>query len=58
MKVEVAAPKSCPFCRATDVKTASKVVDESTYFRCGKCGEIWNPNRLRLSHTTVRSRPW
>ena len=44
---EVKAPTWCPFCRSLQVKTTSKTVDESTYWRCMVCGEIWNPGRLR-----------
>jgi len=40
-------PANCPFCRSADVTTKSKVVNESTYWRCTACGEIWNPGRLR-----------
>lgn len=40
-------PTYCPFCRSKDVSTASKVINESTYWRCTACGEIWNPGRLR-----------
>ena len=43
----VTAPTSCPFCRSKDLRTAAKVIDESTYWRCIGCGEIWNPGRLR-----------
>ena len=43
----VTAPKSCPFCRSLDFKTTNKIVDESTYWRCLACGEIWNPRRLK-----------
>jgi transposase-like protein len=58
VKVAVAEPKSCPFCGSTHVTTASKVIDESTYFRCDTCGEIWNPNRLELAQGIGRSRRW
>ena len=44
---DVAAPTFCPFCRAKELSTASKVINESTYWRCTACGEIWNPGRLR-----------
>ena len=43
----VAAPTHCPFCRSKDLRTAAKVINESTYWRCIGCGEIWNPGRLR-----------
>jgi len=44
---DVAAPTLCPFCRSRDLRTAAKVINESTYWRCLSCGEIWNPGRLR-----------
>ena len=53
--VRVTAPTACPFCRALDVKTTSKVIDESTYWRCMKCGEIWNPVRLRTQTSFNRA---
>jgi ribosomal protein L37AE/L43A len=40
------APPTCPFCTSADVKTASKVINVSTYWRCATCGEIWNAGRL------------
>jgi len=48
-KPDVSAPTFCPFCRSKDLGTASKVINESTYWRCKGCGEIWNPGRLRPS---------
>jgi len=44
---DVAAPTFCPFCRSKDLRTAAKIINESTYWRCIACGEIWNPGRLR-----------
>ena len=46
------APKTCPFCNSSDVKTTSKVVNASTYWRCASCGQIWNVSRL--SHGSRR----
>ena len=46
---QVTAPTSCPFCRSLHLTTTSKTIDESTYWRCVTCGEIWNPGRLRPS---------
>jgi ribosomal protein L37AE/L43A len=40
------APPACPFCRSTRVTTTSKLVTDSTYWRCEACGQIWNPARL------------
>jgi len=58
VKVDVREPKFCPWCGSTQVTTNSKLVDESTYFRCLTCSEIWNPTRLRLPQATARNRPW
>lgn len=44
---QVTAPTFCPFCRSKDLRTAAKIINESTYWRCIACGEIWNPGRLR-----------
>jgi ribosomal protein L37AE/L43A len=44
---DVAVPIVCPFCQSKALSTVSKVIDESTYWRCTSCGEIWNPGRLR-----------
>ena len=41
----VTVPTSCPFCRSVNLKTTSKIIDESTYWRCIGCGVIWNPGR-------------
>ena len=40
-------PKACPSCGSRDVVTTSKVVDASSYWRCGACGEVWNIGRQR-----------
>ena len=41
-----AAPPPCPFCRCATVTTTTKLVTRTTYWRCQRCGEIWNPARL------------
>ena len=46
-KPDVATPAFCPVCLSKDLSTVSKVINESTYWRCTACGEIWNPGRLR-----------
>jgi transposase-like protein len=38
-------PTACPACGARDLTTVSKTVDVSTYWRCVKCGEVWNVSR-------------
>lgn len=50
----VAPPLSCPFCRSLHPKTTTKIIDESTYWRCLTCGEIWNPGRLRSTASVNR----
>jgi ribosomal protein L37AE/L43A len=41
-----APPPVCPFCQSVVVTTTSKAITETTYWRCGTCGQIWNPSRL------------
>jgi len=38
-------PSICPACRSSDIKTTSKTVSAETYWRCMKCGEVWNVAR-------------
>jgi predicted Zn finger-like uncharacterized protein len=46
----------CPSCGSRDVVTTSKVIDSSTYWRCGTCGEVWNIGRQReASRYTIRN---
>jgi predicted RNA-binding Zn-ribbon protein involved in translation (DUF1610 family) len=44
---DVVVPAACPFCQSADIGTTSKAVTVSTYWRCAKCGQIWNSGRLR-----------
>jgi transposase-like protein len=41
----VEAPKRCPACRSEELTTTSKVISAETYWRCSRCGEVWNANR-------------
>jgi transposase-like protein len=43
----VVGPNACPFCTSVDVTTTGKTVNDSTYWRCVACGQIWNVNRLQ-----------
>jgi len=54
---EASAPSACPSCGARDLTTVSKTVDVSTYWRCVKCGEIWNVSR-RGSGNKPLGRRW
>lgn len=38
-------PARCPHCGGRDMVTTSKVIDSNTYWRCEKCGEVWNLDR-------------
>lgn len=38
-------PDRCPQCGSPRVKTTTKPVTASTYWRCEACGEIWNVGR-------------
>jgi hypothetical protein len=50
---ETPAPTSCPFCLSKDVSTKSIVTRNDAYWRCGGCGQIWNPSR-----TSARKGHW
>jgi transposase-like protein len=41
----VETPKECPFCASPEVSATGKSVTSSSYWRCGACGEVWNPGR-------------
>lgn len=49
----MAAPTACPACRSSEVTTTSKVVSSETYWRCVRCGEIWNVARREANQTTA-----
>lgn len=42
-------PASCPTCRSSSITTTAKIPDSSSYWRCTKCGEIWNDSRRDVS---------
>jgi len=46
----------CPVCRSASVATTAKNPDESSYWRCDNCGEVWNAGR-RLAGRPGAS-PW
>jgi transposase-like protein len=53
---ETAAPETCPFCSSVNIKTTSKEVNTSTYWRCAACGQIWNAGRLQQGRRTAPRR--
>jgi transposase-like protein len=44
--IDVPPPKLCPFCRSEDLTSTGKRVTATSYWRCLKCGAIWNQQRL------------
>ena len=53
---EPAAPP-CPTCRSSSDVTTPNGRDAASYWRCGKCGEVWNVSRhqKRLDVDSSRS---
>jgi transposase-like protein len=50
------SPPVCPACQSASVTTAAKHPDVDSYWRCQRCGEIWNINRR---HDRMNGRfPW
>jgi transposase-like protein len=42
---DVQPPTTCPACKSRELTTSKPVTSES-YWRCLKCGEVWNAERL------------
>lgn len=42
---ETKIPSVCPSCRSSSISTSAKSPDASSYWRCERCGEIWNVAR-------------
>jgi len=51
----VTIPTTCPGCQSPSITTTARNPDESTYWRCGSCGEIWNVSRRDTAPTRVYS---
>jgi transposase-like protein len=43
-----AIPTACPACRSNSIATTARNPDDSAYWRCGSCGEIWNASRREV----------
>lgn len=39
------SPPPCPACNSESVTTTAKRPDVDSYWRCERCGEIWNIGR-------------
>ena len=44
------APVACPACTSPAITTTSKNPSAESYWRCRRCGEIWNAGRR---HTPI-----
>lgn len=49
------APR-CPACAARDAHATDKTISASTYWRCARCGEVWNPARRTSSPSVYNPR--
>jgi predicted Zn finger-like uncharacterized protein len=45
---------SCPGCQSSFIVTTSKIPDADSYWRCMKCGDVWNVGRSRASRSSGR----
>jgi predicted Zn finger-like uncharacterized protein len=45
---------SCPGCESLSIVTTSKTPDADSYWRCTKCGDVWNMARSRGSRANGR----
>jgi predicted Zn finger-like uncharacterized protein len=51
-------PQSCPSCASASIVSTAKVPDATnSYWRCSRCGEVWNPAR-RMTRMTHGGRAW
>lgn len=39
-------PPACPKCGSRQASSAAKRPTENSYWRCLKCGDVWNPAQL------------
>ena len=39
------SPAACPACQSSSVTTTAKRPDIDSYWRCERCGEVWNVGR-------------
>jgi transposase-like protein len=54
----IVPPLVCPVCRSPEPVAASKPIDASTYWRCRKCGEVWNVGRRQTGGALPPRRAW
>jgi predicted Zn finger-like uncharacterized protein len=49
-------PTVCPACQSNAIVTMARNPNENAYWRCRKCGEIWNAARRAASGGGARWR--
>jgi hypothetical protein len=46
VRQQLAVPPACPKCQAADACSAAKRPTLDSYWRCLRCGEVWNPSLI------------
>ena len=47
-------PVQCPACQSAAIVTTAKVPDAASYWRCTKCGDVWNASRSQSGRQGAR----
>lgn len=50
------SPPACPACKSSAVTTTAKHPDVDSYWRCERCGEVWNIGRRQDG--PIGAMPW
>lgn len=53
--VAVLATPACPSCRATATVCTGKATSLDAYWRCERCGDVWNPARVASAPRSWRA---
>jgi transposase-like protein len=53
---DMESPSRCPACAAETIATTGKTADADSYWRCLRCGEVWNPARRQRGRPGYRER--
>jgi len=51
---KLSMPPACPKCNSPDTSSAAKSPSRNSYWRCLRCGQVWNPSLL----VGTPQRPW
>lgn len=44
----VTIPTVCPACQSSSISTTARSPDDNAYWRCARCGEVWNASRRNI----------